>query len=126
MTQEGEPPTLGKEDGVGVLQFSVARHAAGVGLAVGSGTLRELLLDFGRTHGWGEPTRICQGRGLGQTHVVSGDFLPAGECVRVWYLAAGGDVAFITYVTLLPDDPRVAGELREASVLIGQLELELV
>jgi hypothetical protein len=114
------PSTLARTEGVGALQFSVAKYKSGVGPAVDVAGLRRLLFDFGESRRLGTPTNVIEG--AGRSLFVVGDFNSASELVRVWYVSNGHDVALVTYVAEQPSDKRVFDETRSAQEIVESLE----
>ena len=114
------PSTLARSEGVGALQFSVAKYKSGVRPAVDQTALHLLLLNFGESRGLGIPTNISEG--VGRSPFVVGDFGSASELVRVWYVSNGLDVALVTYVTEQPFDTKVPEEIRSAQGIVESLE----
>ena len=103
-----------------MLQFSVARYHSGATPDIDVGGLRKMLVEFGNAHGLGAPQRTSEGRG--HNNFVAGDFLSSHERIAAWYVTNGKDVAFVTYVVQAPNDPRVDGELGDASALVSSLD----
>lgn len=117
---ESSPVTLAKPDGVGAIQFSVAKYQGGLQPTIDDAALQSLLLTFGESRGLGSPGNTHKGEGIHR--FVSGDFDLMDELVRVWYVSNGQDVALVTYVTQQPKNQMVAGELCDASAIIESLE----
>lgn len=55
---EGAPPTLARVDGVGALQFSVARYQSGANPNIHEDDLDELLREFARKQSLGFPRTL--------------------------------------------------------------------
>jgi len=121
---EGSPPTFGKEDGVGVIQFSVARYTSGIQPTIDVHALREMLDDFGGKAGLGVPGQTKDGHDQRGNRFVTGEFVLLQERISAWYLTNGSDVALVTYVTREPNDPKVPGELVDASAVVATIEFE--
>ena len=117
---EGSPYTLGKPDGVGVLQFSTAQFESGNRPLIQTEDLRNLLTDFAQSRELGEPRSVSDGRG---THAfVCGDFGTDAETVHIWYVSNGRDVVLATYLAQTSSDRRVALELRDTAAMISSLD----
>jgi hypothetical protein len=117
------PATLAKPDGIGALQFTLAKYQSGALPNVGIKNLQELLIQFGRSRDLGNPREMNQGCGL-HPYVVA-DFGVQGELVRVWYLSNGKDVALITYVTQQAESQGVKAELRNATSIVESFDFSV-
>jgi len=113
------PITLARSEGVGAIQFSIAKYREGPQPAIDIAALQSLLLAFGDSRGLGSPANVSKGQG--RNCFVSGDFGSTEEFVRVWYVSDGQDVALVTYVTQQPKNKATVEELRDAQVLIESL-----
>lgn len=113
---EGSPITLARQDGVGALQFTVARYKSGAVPNVTVAELKKMLAQFADSKGLGAPVEEHEGRGV---HLyISGDFQVAGETIRVWYVTNGRDVALVTYVTQDAETSRIHAELQDAARIV--------
>jgi hypothetical protein len=110
------PSTLSRNDGIGVLQFSVAKFRAGTNPRIGSEDLSEMLKEFGESRSLGEPLNVSVASGR-----VSGDFIAPTEFIRVWYVTNGSDVALVTYVTEDKNDPKLSRELAQATEIVSSI-----
>jgi hypothetical protein len=117
---ESSPITLAKSEGVGAIQFSIAKYREGPQPVIDTADLQRLLLAFGDSRGLGSPASVS--KGLGHNHFVSGDFGSTEEFVRVWYVSDGHDIALVTYVTQQPENKATIVELSDAQALIESLE----
>lgn len=117
---DGSPTTLARPDGIGALQFTLAKYQSGALPKVGVNDLQELLTQFAISRDLGNPSHMHRGHGLHP--YVSGDFGVQGELVRVWYLSNSKDVALITYVTQQPECPEVHEELRDATSIVESFD----
>lgn len=117
---EGSPTTLAKSDGVGALQFSLAKYQAGVNPEIAIADLSRLLMQFADSRGLGAPLREYQGHGLHP--YAAGEFEVGGELMCVWHLSNGRDVVLITYVTQQQSDSAVLDEIRDAVGIVNSLE----
>lgn len=114
------PPTLAKEGGFGVLQFSVARYRSGAEPNIDTNALREMMNEFARSRRLGRVGTI--GESTGKLLSVTTNFASAEELIRVWYLTNARDVALVTYVALAEHFEAVAAELRDVDEIVGSLE----
>lgn len=115
---EGAPPSLARPDGVGVLQFSLARYSGGEEPTVTIEGLRHLTRDFFRRHAM-EYALIEEGSGSA-TFVHAGTM--GGESpVWVWYASNDRDVLLATYVHDGGNSSEVDAELADARAMIGSL-----
>lgn len=117
---DDSPSTLAKPEGVGALQFTLARYQAGASPDIGGDALQKLLTQFADSRSLGTPLHIHEGRGVHP--YVAGDFDLQGELVRVWYLSNSKDVVLITYVTQQPESKQADAELLDATAIIESLE----
>src|SRR5262249_49493802 len=100
---EGEPPiTLAKQDGVGALQFSIARYANGKRPRAGIGDVVALTSRFGTAQklGTGFDERAFRASKLA---VAGVSFRSDENLLRVWYASDGDNFAMITYVVAWED-----------------------
>lgn len=115
----GGPFTLAKPEGVGSVQFSVAKYKGGEHPNIDCDGLQKLLVSFGENRGLHGPNSIRSG--AGENFCVAGDFVSEGEFIRIWYVSNGSDVALVSYVTLQPEADSVATELGEAESIVESL-----
>jgi len=117
---EGSPPTLARSSGLGVIQFSIARHRGGTNPEITVDALRRLITDFCSRHSLkagdldetvGSITRVgCVG-------------IATNETVAAWYLTNGHDITLVTYTSASPDARATAEELNQARGLVTTIEL---
>ena len=117
---EGSPLTLAKQEGVGALQFTVAKYQAGRLPTIGEADLENLLMNFADNRGLGAPLSLNHAKGLNP--YVCGSFSVQGELLRVWYVSNRKDVALITYVTQQPASGKVDEELIDATTIIESID----
>jgi len=115
----GSPPTLARENGVGVIQFSVAKYKSGEKPSITEAGLKDMLLELFKSKHLGdaEPT-ILQGSrcfGAGATSAKT------DAVIGAWYLSNGTDIALVTY-TCMSGDPARQRELADAEKLAKTLE----
>ena len=108
--------TLARNDGIGVLQFSVAKYRTGTRARITGEDLIAMLAEFGRGRSLGEPSNVIVASGR-----VSGDFVAPAEFIRAWYVTNGSDVALVTYVAESSDDPKMSRELEEATGIVESI-----
>jgi hypothetical protein len=118
----GAPPTLSKADGVGALQFTIARFVGGKLPGIEMAHLRAMFDDFMIRRGFAAPEQVTEKVVVGNS-LVYGDF---GEeidddplFIRVWYVSNGRDAALVTYTTGEDDDYRT--ELAEAQAIVESI-----
>ncbi len=116
----GAPPTLAKANGIGALQFSVARYESGPEPLVQMADLRHLLQEFSENHDLGEAAAVKER--TGEVMSVSGEFTTVGELVRAWYVSNGGHVALVTYTTQEPHDVRLVAEILETDAIVASID----
>jgi hypothetical protein len=114
----GAPPTLAREDGVGAIQFSVAKYKSGVKPSITETALKNMLLDLFKSNQLAdvEPAILQGSRCFG----VSATSAQTDEVIRAWYLSNGTDIALVTYTGT--GDPACQAELAEAEKLAKTLE----
>ena len=118
---EGTPPTLAKQDGIGALQFSVARYRTGVRPEIGPESLDALLREFAETRMLGAAADVERGKST--SHYVGASFSRGGDLVRAWYATNGSDVALVTYVAEAGGrDAEV--ELAEAGGIVRSIDFD--
>jgi hypothetical protein len=115
----GAPPTLARDDGVGVIQFSVAKYKSGTKPSVSQTDLKEMLSEFlkskrliGIEPSVLEGSRCCAVGGISAT---------PEEVIGAWYVSNGTDVALVSY-TCTANDPIYKEELAEAGNAVRTLE----
>jgi hypothetical protein len=93
---EGAPVTLARSDGVGALQFSIARYRSGVRPDPMPEQLLKMVREFGKAKGLGTPASVETE--AGRLRLAAASFVAEGDFVRVWYASDGWSVALVTYV----------------------------
>lgn len=96
--RDEEPTTLAKQDGVGALQFSIARYSGGRVPNPSSEDLLEMALQFGKSHGFGAAFNLTSQ--TGPLSVAAASYRDSGDFIRVWYVSDGFSFAFVTYICL--------------------------
>lgn len=92
---EANPPfTLAKQDGAGVIQFSIAEYRSGKLPNVTLEALHELMADFAQSRELGQGYTFAQSR---QPLVTASSFDFANTFLRVWYCSDGQNIALVTY-----------------------------
>lgn len=114
----GAPSTLAREDGVGAIQFSVAKYKSGEKPSITETVLKDMLLDLFKSNQLAdvEPAILQGSRCFG----VSATSAQTDEVIRAWYLSNGTDIALVTYTGT--GDPACQAELAEAEKLAKTLE----
>jgi hypothetical protein len=118
---EGSPPTLAKTNGIGALQFSVARHQSGRGPCIQEHDLKSLLQKFSETHNLGAATGVRANSQSEGTCSLVADFRSEDEAIRAWYVSNGSDLVFATYTTQLIRDEHLSSELLESSAIVASI-----
>lgn len=120
-TVEDAPFTLSKEpDGVGALQFSVARYVDGVHPRISTSALVGLLQEFIEGSSQGPAESVV--REDGDLLLAAGSFpLDSETFARAWFVSDGANVAKVTYVCAKQD---LGGELAEAERLVRSIRFE--
>ena len=116
----GSPSTLAKTDGIGALQFSTAKYHSGSRPNIQIQDLRDLLEEFGDSHGLGDPATIKEG--AGKNPFVTADFPIEGQFLRIWHVTNGCDLVLVSYVTQEPQSQQLETELHEAATIIDSLD----
>ena len=116
---DGSPPTLAKPNGVGAIQFSIARYQGRAAPHVDRVALQNLLENFCARHGFD-----CrpQAERHDNIQVVKCHAVMGGEQVAVWYVSDGADVVLATYVSQQAGSEEANDELREAETVIRSLK----
>jgi hypothetical protein len=112
---DGTPFTLAREDGVGVIQFSVAAMASGADPAISESDLRVMCLDLMRHHGLGVDVALLPDA---RTMCVGGVAQAAELKMGAWFLSNGQDVGLVTYTSEAPKHPDTASEVEAALALV--------
>lgn len=89
------PYTLALRDGVGALQFSVALYESGPIPNPSPADLQDMVAEFGRKRGLGEPMSVVVESG--PPPVAAGSFAWGEDFLRVWQISDGRSFAFVTY-----------------------------
>jgi hypothetical protein len=117
----GAPPTLAKPQGVGVIQFSIARYRSGDDPKITISDLRGFL------------DHLCQHNGLTCGHIIEREreiVSVTAECARgemltlAGYFTNGSDLVFATYECLEADRPLIGDELTGARQVFDTLQIQ--
>lgn len=93
---EANPPfTLAKQDGVGVIQFSVAEYLSGKLPNVTRDVLNELLVDFAQSRELGQGYAFASQPK--QPLFTAASFNFENRFLRVWYCSDGQSIVLVTY-----------------------------
>lgn len=87
------PPTLARKDGVGALQFSVGHFDSGAHPYITENELRQLFEEFCISNS----IRIAPSMETIEGRSKVGG-LNRADCIGVWYISNGRDVALVTFV----------------------------
>ena len=117
------PPTLAREDGVGVIQFTTSEYRSGELPDFGPDELRNMFETF------------CSANGIPKVHVhiksydqilyASGVSITNNEIVSVWCITDGRNISIATYTNLEPKNPSAIAELAEAEIIVKSAKFEL-
>lgn len=118
---EGAPPTLARTDGVGTLQFSVARFESGANPNIHSDDLGVLLREFARTRLLGVPSDVEHGETI--SRYIGGTFIRDSDLTRVWYASNGSDLVLVTYVAET-GNPACIAELADAALIVKSIDFD--
>jgi hypothetical protein len=110
-----------KEDGVGILQFSIAHFQSGREPSIDDSALSGLLQEFASSRNLGTPDGIKREE-AGTRKIIRGDFIREDQVVAVWYVTDGWNVALVTYVSHEVHDPSLATELRDGDSIAASVE----
>lgn len=116
---EGAPPTLAKVDGVGALQFSVARYQSGANPNIHADDLDGLLREFARKSSLGDPSDVDHGEAA--SRYIGATFVRGTDLTRVWYASNGSNIALVTYVADAGNAACLA-ELTEAAEIVRSID----
>ena len=116
---EGETPplTIAPDEGLGALQFSLAKFPTTEPAAATLEKLRALLKDFAKGHQLGQPQNLVAFES--PRPQLAANFQWDGDLLRVWYLADQGNLAFLTYTC--EKNSAHADELAEAEEIVRSL-----
>jgi hypothetical protein len=117
LESENPPFTLAKNDGVGVLQFSLAVYKSGQEPIIKLQNIQELLNDFAlsRELGGGFNGQIYEQPFL----TCAKSFISGVQFIRVWYCSNGKNVVLVTYVCEKGLEGR---ELEDCDKIVSQLQ----
>jgi hypothetical protein len=88
------PPTLARPDGIGAIQFTVARYATGTVPQFSEANLREMLArQTAAATGLDIQAELVEG-----LHIVGGTRVLEENALGAWYVSDGFNLAFVTYV----------------------------
>ena len=107
------PHTLARPDGVGALQFSIALYQSGPEPNPSPEVLREMVEEFGASHGLGEPSAVVVESG--PLRLAAGSFSWDDDFLRVWQVSDGKSFAFVTYTCSAND---VGPEVAECEMIV--------
>lgn len=118
--EEDAPFTLGKgANALGALQFSVGHYVSGELPNINMEDLSSLFFDFIAKNELGNATNIE--KTYEDTLSISGEFVTSDEFIRVWYATDKKNIALITYVSTLPEDPSLSKEVAEADWIVKSI-----
>jgi hypothetical protein len=117
---ESAPFTLARPDGVGALQFSVARYKDGTKPNVQILDLQKLSADFALSRELGKGF----GQGVREQPILiyAQSFIAGKQFIRVWYCSNGQDVVLVTYVC---ERGREGLELSDCEKMVSNLQFDV-
>ncbi len=118
---EDAPPTLARVDGVGVLQFSVARYRSGANPNIHEDDLDALLREFAKKRSLGFPSDVEHGEAA--SRYIGATFVQGTDLTRVWYASNGSDLALVTYLADAGNSACLA-ELTEAAEIVRSIDFD--
>jgi len=118
--EKGSPFTLGKDDNaLGALQFSVGLYISGKLANIDMDGLSSLFHDFIASQNLGTVKNVEQYHdGILS---ISGEFVNPEEFIRLWFVTDKINVAMITYVSTLVNDPSLPNEVAEADQIVKSI-----
>jgi hypothetical protein len=112
---ETHPFTMALDDGVGVIQVSLAEWKGGPRPGIDGRQLTEMFAKYCVSQGLEVKSEAFEGESpLG----VGGLYRSSEELFAAWYVSDGQNVALVTYVSQLPNDPASEKELTIARRLV--------
>lgn len=117
LEEETPPLTIAPEEGLGALQFSLAKFPTAEPPAAILDKLRALLKDFAKAHQLGQAQNLTAVDS--PRPQLAANFHWDGDLLRVWYLADQGNLAFLTYTC--EKNAAYADELEEAEEIVRSL-----
>ncbi|MFZ5438749.1 MAG: hypothetical protein ACOZQL_02010 [Myxococcota bacterium] len=125
--QPSGTPTLAKHNGIGLLQFTVARYLTGARPDITAEDAINLLSTFLENTGVRAPAEhVRQHIRLGlSTHglrTAHANLARSSEFVRAWCITDGENSAIATYLTLRPWDPGFRTEFNESCEIVSSIQ----
>jgi hypothetical protein len=117
VTEEDQPYTLARAQGVGALQFTVAEIESGPTPDPSPGDLQKMLAKYADSQGLASPFDVVVESG--PRRLVAGSFHWNDAFLRAWYISDGRNFAFVTYNCA---DGEQDGELPECERIVRSLE----
>ena len=112
-------PSLGREGGVGAMQFSVHRYRPLPHRAALADELLERIREFGRDLGMGEPSDVAL---EAEPVWLAAAALAREGFLRLWHVSDGHGLAFITYGCGPGEEDRGAGEVAECEFIVRRIK----
>jgi hypothetical protein len=116
---DSPPFTLTKEDGVGAIQFSVAKYEHGSLPQITMTNVRELLADFALSRELGHGFDLVERESPLLTCARSFNY--DGSFLRAWYCSDGRNVVLVTYVCERGSENI---ELKDCEQMVADLRFE--
>ena len=116
---EDAVPTLACDNGVGALQFSIAKFRSGKVPDIDRAALLALLRKFEISQSLQiEPRKFDPPALVG----ISGISREADNLLVVWYVSDGKNLAFVSYTALEFGEPLVSTEIEQADCIVASIE----
>jgi hypothetical protein len=117
VTEQDQPYTLARNQGVGALQFTIAEVTSGPIPNPTPPDLQTMLEKFAAAQGLASPFDVIVESG--PRRLVAGSFHWNDAFLRAWYITDGRNVAFVTYNCANGEQD---GELPECERIVRSLE----
>lgn len=114
----GTPPTLAKPEGIGVVQFTVAKYSGGNTPKITIETLDGFIDEFFESK---QLQRTEVSHDIGSNLCVSAISSEPDQLTRAWYVSDGTNIALVTYVCLDVNNKQVDMELNDASFIVKSI-----
>lgn len=123
--QPTKTPTLAKRNGIGALQFTVARYLAGPRPHISAADAADLLRSFLHRAGIDGPT-VALAVSPNDLKVAQANVARPDEYVRAWCLTDGESSVIATYISLKPWDPGFRAEFLESGQIVASIRFPSV
>lgn len=121
-SERSSVPTLAIDgNGVGVLQFSVARYEAGKMPNFLTDDLKQLLYEFEDKHNFVRKQGVIV-FSYDRVNGIKSDYKRNGDFFRIWYLTDGTNLALVTYSARGESSIAIENELAESDEIVQSIE----